>query len=203
MDWARSTSAQELLEAAGPLATPRKLRLFACAAVREIWHALTDSRSRNAIIVAERYAYGLATREELEAAYEGACDVSAEARQQVVDQEPLFPNSGVRLIDVGTDAHAGPNAAIAASSPELMGFDTPDENRDYSLADFVDDIRTCVGFGAAQAIAPLTYEKPSPDERLRLATGNAAIACLPEIVRDFFPVLPTPFGSRIRGGLTR
>jgi len=46
----------------------RTLRLFACRSVRQVWHLLTDARSRSAVETAERYAVGEATLGELTAA---------------------------------------------------------------------------------------------------------------------------------------
>jgi hypothetical protein len=53
-------------------ASDRKLRLFACASVRRLWHLLPDPRGRGAAEVAERYADGLAPREQLVRAAEDA-----------------------------------------------------------------------------------------------------------------------------------
>jgi hypothetical protein len=63
--------------------TDRELRLFAVWCARQMQHLLTDPRSINAIDVAERYANGEATDEELAAAWtavlaaEGAADRAA------------------------------------------------------------------------------------------------------------------------------
>jgi hypothetical protein len=59
--------------------TDRELRLFACWSVRQVWHLLTDERSRNAIVVAEKFADGDATREELSAARDAAWDAAWDA----------------------------------------------------------------------------------------------------------------------------
>jgi len=59
--------------------TDKELRLFACFCARQNWHLLTDERSRNAIEVAERFANGKATKEELKAAYVAAYDAAYDA----------------------------------------------------------------------------------------------------------------------------
>ena len=64
------------------LFTHKQMRLMACRFVREtpladgrtVWDLLTDERSRNAVIVAERYAHGEASDTELTTARDAAWD---------------------------------------------------------------------------------------------------------------------------------
>jgi hypothetical protein len=69
-EWLASTEPTRLLQSLKGTAHPsaRKARLFAVAACRRIWHLLPHDRSRNAVEVAERYADGAASRQELAAA---------------------------------------------------------------------------------------------------------------------------------------
>ena len=53
-----------------------ELRKFACFCVRQVWHLLSDEHSKNAVIVAERHADGIATDGELAAARDAAWDAA-------------------------------------------------------------------------------------------------------------------------------
>jgi hypothetical protein len=64
-EWLESEIPQAMLRVVTPVTSPRKLRLFACACCRRVWHLLRDQRSRQAVEVAERYASGLAGEDEL------------------------------------------------------------------------------------------------------------------------------------------
>lgn len=61
------------------LTTNRKLRLFACACCRQVWHLLEDVRSRNSVEVAERFAEGHVGQLEMDAARGAAWDAARDA----------------------------------------------------------------------------------------------------------------------------
>ena len=59
--------------------TDKELRLFAVSSARQVQHLMTDQRSIDALDVAERYANGEATDEELAAAWDTARDAALAA----------------------------------------------------------------------------------------------------------------------------
>jgi hypothetical protein len=71
-EWLASNRREAMLEHLHGKASDRRLRLFACACCRRIWHLILDERGKKAAWVAERYADGLATDEERRVAWEAA-----------------------------------------------------------------------------------------------------------------------------------
>jgi hypothetical protein len=65
-EWMASTDPAAMLEAVRARASERKLRLFAIACGRRIWHRILAPRVRQAIEVAERFAEGRADPEEFQ-----------------------------------------------------------------------------------------------------------------------------------------
>lgn len=74
-EWLASHAPEAMLRCILLRAKPRKLRLFQCARCRGVWNYLPDGVSREAVIVAERYADGGASRRHLQAAREAAEEV--------------------------------------------------------------------------------------------------------------------------------
>jgi hypothetical protein len=70
--WLTSLNPRRMLTFVEPRTSGRKIRLYACADCRRLWHLLTDSRSRAAVKAAERFADGQIGTAELDAARVGA-----------------------------------------------------------------------------------------------------------------------------------
>lgn len=77
-DWLTCTDPALMLDFLRERASDRKLRLFACAWGRDVWRQLSDERSRDAILTAERFADDTATFADLLAAHREAADAVRE-----------------------------------------------------------------------------------------------------------------------------
>jgi hypothetical protein len=71
-EWLACTEPKKMLDFLNGNASERKLRLFAVACCRRVWHLLVHERSRRAVEVAEQFADGAATNQELEDAKSNA-----------------------------------------------------------------------------------------------------------------------------------
>ena len=67
-EWVASDTPYDMIKFIRLRASRRKLRLLACACCRRIWNLLPDERSRRAVEMSERYADGLASKQEMSAA---------------------------------------------------------------------------------------------------------------------------------------
>jgi len=72
----------------------RKVRLFCCACCRRIWHLFSDVRCRNAVEIAERFADGIASEEELQEAGEQADEAADEAEDSNLPDFKKFALGG-------------------------------------------------------------------------------------------------------------
>jgi hypothetical protein len=68
-EWLAGTDPEPMADFVAGRASDRKVRLFACACCRRVWH-LIPPYHRRTVEVAERFADGLATREELRQSYQ-------------------------------------------------------------------------------------------------------------------------------------
>jgi hypothetical protein len=105
-EWSTCTDPQQMLHLLldSGKATERKLRLFACACCRLLWHQLEDQRSRKAVMIAESFADGLTGRRSLEKAIGYASDALGYARSHYAAPEVHAACASAVALDAATAA---------------------------------------------------------------------------------------------------
>jgi hypothetical protein len=84
--------------------TDKELRLFAVWSARQVQHLMADSRSINALDVAEQYSHGNATKEELAAAWYAASSVAARAATSDAAWSAAWSAARASASDAASDA---------------------------------------------------------------------------------------------------
>jgi hypothetical protein len=111
-EWLACSEPRPMLEFLRGKASERKLRLFAVACCRRIWHLLTDERSRKAVEVEERKAEGQITETELaEIIYDADAPHDA----------PYFLSSNAWFAATACSSDAAWDAAKRESDPLVAG----------------------------------------------------------------------------------
>jgi hypothetical protein len=80
-EWALCQEPEKTLEFLRGRASERKLRLFACACCRRVWHLLKNQPSQQAVEAAEQLADGLLSLHELDPVYQAADDAYWDATE--------------------------------------------------------------------------------------------------------------------------
>jgi hypothetical protein len=124
--WHGSTRLFELFAFASAWLSDRKRRLLAVACCRRFAHLFADRRSRDALVVAERFAEGTASELERQLAEEAAFDAHIEMRESRLGGDGLIPWS--RQAELLTHA-----AALAISVGRFHAEDAADYAR-WALA---------------------------------------------------------------------
>jgi hypothetical protein len=165
-EWQTCADPAAMLTYLGARADDRKLRLFACACCRRIWHLLGNPGSRRGVEAAERFADGRIDREELARA-EMACKEVTWAAVQAAHSGWGAPiNAKARAAWVGVwAACAAENTAEPQVWNETTANEAWDEPTSRSLA-----VRTAQVASWARAVAEdRSTQRPTEAEEVHQA----------------------------------
>lgn len=115
-EWLTGDNPSPMLDSLQDKAGDRKLRLFAVACCRQLWHLLTDERSKTAVEVAEEFADGRRGKEDLARAWETAGEVSPAGHGSAA-RHHVWHNAHTAAWEVGeADAFDAANMTLIRTS---------------------------------------------------------------------------------------
>jgi hypothetical protein len=181
-EWQTCTDPAAMLTYLGGRASDRKLRLFACACCRRIWHLLPQPGSRVAVEAAERFADGQIDKEELAQAEAAGKEVTWAAVQAA------HSGWGAPITELARAAWVGVWAACAAENTaeahvwtEGVLGQTWEEPTARSLA-----ARTAQVASWARTVAEDRMTWNGLDAGPADARGEAEEVCQADLLRDLF-----------------
>jgi hypothetical protein len=122
-EWPVCTDPARMLSFLHGRASDRKLRLFGVACCRRVWHLLADERCRNMVEVAERYADGAASRNDLREAIDQAWAAGMESRPQTNDDMRAL----ACIMAGAKDLHRAASEAMFYASRAALGLGEADD----------------------------------------------------------------------------
>jgi hypothetical protein len=112
-EWLACTDPQEMLEFLGVKASDRKVRLFSVGCCRRVWHFIGEPDCRRAVELAEQFAEGNATAEDLVAACDEAYFAGVSVRGTAYAEEAAYAayQAATAKPDLSAIMRASANAA--------------------------------------------------------------------------------------------
>jgi mannitol/fructose-specific phosphotransferase system IIA component (Ntr-type) len=140
-EWQTCGDPAAMLYHLGDRLSPRKRQLFACACVRRVWHLVAQPVCQWAVEVAERYADGLASEEEREAADEATASDTDESEGSPYSDAELAATFAIlaHLDFAGRDSIGQHPAVNAAHHAALAGGPAEASNQAVLLRDVAGD----------------------------------------------------------------
>lgn len=119
LDWFSCAEPRLMLDHVRNSASPRQFRCIACACARAVWPLLHDPRSRQAVEVAERHAFGQASLAELAEAELIAYEVSRLADFRVTVSQPAWAATRAATRAANLDPYSAASGALFLSAMSL------------------------------------------------------------------------------------
>jgi hypothetical protein len=167
-EWFGCNDPLPMLEVLRAAASDRKLRLFACACCRRVWHVVQYHASRRAVDVAERWADGAATAAELAAALQEATEAMGQAAEDY-DHAVL---AGIDYVKGGPDPGDWEDHAAAA---EQLARAIPGMFRDPPAGAAAEVARAAAAAQATWEVGLFEQERRSQAERAQRGAEAALI----------------------------